>query len=376
MEKSERRELRRLKKEQQNNLIAFNAENDIKYRAPFGINHVRTLAWICVIILQIVCVVETAGKIRGEEFISPHISEIIQMISGMSLPLFLLASFSYILQNKENSGKIVLFYLFASAIIPILFYLIFYHLGAGLFEHFSQIQAENARSVFLGLITTVGGDLLNCNIFIDMLLFSSLTYFLTAEPKSKAFEGKRKLIFRAFGLVPILYEAAAFIYKLLLIFNKIEPNLMITSLLPTKAPLTFIAFALILAAEIAKKRRYLKLGGSEEGYNEFFMTNKNSLMFAKSTAKIFAFVGLTDLTFMIISFIILSLGETPNMTSIMQLKLGYSSELALLAPFILLFSYNKKPKFANYNLILPFGMICVIIIIYLEAGYFMITGNF
>lgn len=376
MDKSERRELRRLKKEQQNNLIAFNAENDIKYRAPFGINHVRTLAWICVIILQIVCAMETAGKICGEELINPHISEIIQMISGMSLPLFLLASFSYILQNKENSGKIVLFYLFASAIIPILFYLIFYHLGAGLFEHFSQIQAENARGIFLGLITSVGGDLLNCNIFIDMLLFSSLTYFLTAEPKAKAFEGKRIWIFRAFGLVPILYEAAAFIYKMLLIFNKIEPNLMITSLLPTKAPLTFIAFALILATEIAKKRRYLKLGGSEEGYNEFFMTNKNSLMFAKSTAKIFAFVGLTDLAFMIISFIILSLGETPNMTSIMQLKLGYSSELALLAPFILLFSYNKKPKFANYNLILPFGMICVIITIYLEAGYFMITGNF
>lgn len=376
MDKAERKELRRLKKEQNNNLIAFNAENDIKYLAPFGINHARTLAWICVIILQIVCVMETAGKIRSEELINPQISEIIQMISGMSLPLFLLASFSYILQNKENSGRIVLFYLIASSIIPILFYLVFYHFGAGLFEHFYSSQGEDIRGAFLGIITAVGGDLFNCNIFIDMLLFSSLTYFLTANPKTKLFEGKRIWIFRAFGLAPIIYEGAAFIYKLLLVFNKITPNIMISSLLPAKAPLTFIAFALVLASEIAKKRRFMKLGGSEEAYNEFFMTNKNSLMFAKSTAKIFAFVGLTDLAFMIICYLILNLGNISDITPILKLNLGYSSELALLAPFILLFSYNKKPKIANYNLLLPFGMICITIIIYLEAGYYIITGKF
>ena len=43
---------------------------------------------------------------------------------------------------------------------------------------------------------------------------------------------------------------------------------------------------------------------------------------------------------------------------------------------MLLFSYNRKPKIANYNLILPLAMIFILLLVYLESGYFMITGKF
>ena len=376
MDRTERKEQRRQKREAKYNLVAFNAENDIKYRAPFSINHVRTLAWLCILITQITMLLGIAVTVFNRDFIDINVLNTIQMFADMSLPLFLLASFSYILQNRERCGQIVLFYLAASAMIPFLLYLVFFHFGAGLLEAFSENAPENLRDQVSKFAADTFGDKLNCNIFIDMLLFSSLTFFLTAKPKLKMFSGKKLYIFRAFALIPILYEAGAFVYKLLVIFHKVVPSLYVYAYLPTKAPLTFIAFILILAFEIAKEKRYTKLGGTEEGYAEFFKTNKNSFMFATSTAKIFAFIGAIDIIYMIVCMVILYVGGTNDLSALDKIGLGKSGDLLLLAPFVLLFSYNRKPKIANFNLILPLAMIFILLLVYLEAGYFMITGRF
>ena len=136
MDRTERKKQRRSKKEQKNNLVAFNADNDIKYRAPFGINHVRTMAWICIVVMQITVLAGAVKSFSKMELISDGGIQVIQMIASMYVPLFLLASFSYILQNKEKCGRIILFYLAMSAIIPILFSIIFFHFGAGIVETF------------------------------------------------------------------------------------------------------------------------------------------------------------------------------------------------------------------------------------------------
>lgn len=376
MNRTERKEQRRQKREAKYNLVAFNAENDIKYRAPLGINHVRTLAWLCILITQITTLLSIAVTAFQRDFLDINVLNTIQMFADMSLPLFLLASFSYILQNKERCGQIVLFYLAVSAMIPFLFYLVFFHFGAGLLEAFSEHAPENLRDLVSSFAADTLGENLNCNIFIDMLLFSSLTFFLTATPKLKIFSGKKLYIFRALALLPVLYEVGAFVYKLLIIFKKVSPSLYVYVFLPTKAPLTFIAFMLLLAIEIIKKKHYMKLGGTEEGYEEFFATNKNSFLFAKSTAKIFAFIGAIDIIFLLICTLILFMGNVDNINAIEKIGLGKSGDLLLLAPFVLLFSYNRKPKIANYNLILPLAMIFILLLVYLESGYFMITGKF
>ena len=177
--------------------------------------------------------------------------QVIQMIASMSVPLFLLASFSYILQNKEKCGQIILFYLAMSAIIPILFSIIFFHFGAGIVESFFMNANESVQETVNRFAADAFGEALNCNIFIDMLLFSSLTFFLTA--------------------------------------------------------------------------------------------------------KTFAFVGLVDFLFIIIWGIIryVNTGNMNDFEIVSKVGLGKSADLMLIAPFTLLFSYNRKSKIANYNLILP-----------------------
>ena len=56
-----------IEKRAKNNLVAFNADNDIKYRAPFGINHVRTLAWICIIVMQITVLADVVKHFSDKE---------------------------------------------------------------------------------------------------------------------------------------------------------------------------------------------------------------------------------------------------------------------------------------------------------------------
>lgn len=375
MNRKEKKEQHRLKKERNNNIIAFNAGNDIKYRAPLGINYIRTLAWLCVVLMQISLITDVAKHLYGDGIVDSAVLEVMNFFASMSLPLFLLASFSYILQNKEKCGRIVLFYLAASMVVPLLFFLGFFHFGTGIIETVLKDTPENARQYLNSFAIGVLGDSLNCNIFIDMLLFSSLTFFLTAKPKLKIFSGKKLYIFRAFSIIPILYEAIAFAYKLLCLQGKAVPSLFVYALLPTKAPLTFIAFMLILAFEIVKKMRYMKLGGTEEGYAEFFATNKNSFMFAVSTAKTFAYIGAVDiLLFAVCSFVLMS-GKVDDINPLLKIGLGQSADLLTLAPFVLLFSYNRKPRIANYNLILPLAMIIIIVFVYLEGAYFFVTGR-
>lgn len=375
MSRAEKRQQRRLKKEQNNNLVAYSAENDIKYRAPLGINHVRTIAWLCIVLTQIAALIGASNSIMGREIVSSGVVSAIQLFASMSVPLFLISSFSYILQNRDRCGRIVLFYLSLSMIIPFLYFLVFFHYGTGLLKAFSSPAAENLNEAVSVLVADALGSSLNCNIFIDMALFSSLTFFLTAKPKLKIFSGKRLWIFRALALIPILYEVGAFAYKLECILGKALPTLYGYAFMPTKAPLTFIAFMLVLAFELSRKRRYISLGGSEEGYAEFFMTRKNSLMFAKSTAKTFAFIGGVDILFMCICYCIMYLGNAADMNILFELGIGNSADLLTLAPFVLLFSYNRKPKIANYNLILPIVMIFVLVLVFLEGGYFMLTGR-
>ena len=173
------------------------------------------------------------------------------MIASMSVPLFLLASFSYILQNKEKCGRIILFYLAMSAIIQILFSIIFFHFGAGIVETFFMNANESVQETVNRFAADTFGESLNCNIFIDMLLFSSLTFFLTA--------------------------------------------------------------------------------------------------------KTFAFVGIVDFLFMIICgfTVYVYSGNLNDFDLISKVGIGKSADLMLIAPFTLLFYYNRKSKIANYNLILP-----------------------
>lgn len=376
MDSAEKKEQRRLKKEKNNNLIAFTTENDIRYRGPLSINHVRTLAWLCILLTQVLSLVGINNFVFETEMLEPGVHQFLSMVASMSLPLFLLASFSYILQNNENCGRIVLFYLAMSMAIPILYYIVFFHFGAGLTETLLMLTGEEGINYVNEMAANALGDSLNCNIFIDMLLFSSFTYFLTAKPGLKAFSDKKIYIFRAFALVPVFYEIAAFIYKLLCLNGKITPTLIAYAFLPTKAPLTFLAFALVLTFEILKKVRYMKQGGTEEGYREFFNTKKNSLMFAKSTAKTFALIGLIDVVSLLICTLILVSGAAIDIDMLLKTGMGKSADLLTLAPFVLLFSYNRRPKIQNYNLIMPLAMLFAIVLIYLEGAYYMITGRF
>ena len=94
----------------------------------------------------------------------------------------------------------------------------------------------------------------------------------------------------------------------------------------------------------------------------FLRTNKNSLAFSLHVCFLFFLVSILDILFAL---------TIPNATNY---NLGQTGGLILAIPFILLFSYSKTYKEREYDLLIPFVGIILIIFAYVEASYEIIMA--
>ena len=92
------------------------------------------------------------------------------------------------------------------------------------------------------------------NLFIDLFLCTLFLFFLNYEPK-KYFQGRKKLLFRLFALLPILYELGALAIRICMVFAMIQPPDFIYPFLTTKPLMSFFLFVfLILGMKILEYR--------------------------------------------------------------------------------------------------------------------------
>ena len=350
------------------NFKNFDLSSDISYLAPLNIRHLRVIAWGCLALTQVVILLKVYSNVTDNSLYY-YIGSAISLLSDLALPLFLLASFAYIIQRKENYFRIITNYFCFSIAVIAIFYLLFYHYGENLFYKFAVKFPQITETDFNKWIYDIFGNRLSVNIFIDLLLCSVFAYFVLDNPK-KHFQGRWRIVFRLFALLPILYEIGAICLRFLIFTKTISVPLFVFPLLPTKAPLTFLAFVSIVLLEKQRKIAFYSQGGTKAEYKMFFKSNRNSLLFAKSSAKVFA-------VFSIIDTILLSLVYVPvyvshsqvSQTIIDCLYLGKSADLLILAPFVLLFSYNKIHKPSRADIIIPLCGIGGIVLIYLETAF-------
>ncbi|MCQ2603166.1 MAG: hypothetical protein MJ193_04490, partial [Clostridia bacterium] len=290
--KISRRKKRKAKKKAKKNLAQYSLENDINYRGPMNIIAIRIMAWVCIVLVQVVNVLELVQGLMPDKPI-PILIQVFSVFSGLSLPCFLLGSFSYIIQRKGERRDLILSYFLLALGIIALFYIFFLHFGASLYATINSISLKEASSALGTILEDAFGTTLEFNIFIDMFMFALLVYFIMGEPQ-KHFQGKNIVYFRLLMLIPILYEVVAYIIKALSVMHIITFPIFVAPLLPTKYPMVFLSFIAIILCEKRRKNNYFKNGGTKEGYEEYFKTNRNSWLFAKSTAKCFAVFGFFD----------------------------------------------------------------------------------
>ena len=226
----------------------------------------------------------------------------------------------------------------------------------------------------------VPGGFLAFNMFVDLFLCTLMMYFLNARPK-RVFVGKKILILRFMVLLPIAYEVVCFILKLRAIKYEITLPLWSFPLLTMKPPVMILLFIVMAFVVKIREYRYCKHGNTHEDYQAFMQTNRNSFHLSVRLCILMVIFAVVDLALLILltylnanSFgAVNAAGEMAQETSdtfvnlSLAVGIGKSWPIGLLAPFMLLFSYNKEPKKKIISLIFPVIAVVLCVFIVLEA---------
>ena len=363
-------------------------DNDIRYKAPLSYRHFKMLGWLALAIGMasgglglIVTLALLLEKITPETASRlTNVSDIMSMFTALPLPLFMISNFAIILQQKNQYKKLLITYGAIVVGIYVVFLIVYYHYIVGIIGKLDGVDFIAARQKTIDFLADSQASLV-INVFIDLLACALIMYFIDYTPK-KFFQGKKIILFRLMVLIPILYEVASII---LVGFLQLSASFEdITFILPLevlpllgKKPIGMIfAFVAICLYVKFRYKRYLKKGGTPEGYQLFRQTNRNTFKFARNMAIIFAVVGIIDL----VIYLSLTLGFAGNsaedpahvqaLAGVFQaFSLGRSACLILVIPFVLLFSYLKTHKNPGLDKLIPLGGILFVIFALFETAY-------
>jgi len=370
-------------------------ENDISYGGHLSYRHLRIIGWLCLVIAQIGIILKLEAKLAPStaNVISNWMTAI-TIIGSLPIPLFLLANMSTILQKRGDFKSLFIKFGALAAGLYILANFVVFHYGFRTMLAFdNKVTWADAARVFGETLPFLGKTGYTLNIFIDMLLVVLMFYFMNYEPTSNIFKGKRIILFRLMILLPVAYEIAGIFLKY---FAYMSDNFIIPSpcffLLPSKPPLVFASFFLIVIFHKFAEFRWIRRHGrSKEAYEIHVTTRAHSLKISILIAVIFAILAVADLALYLGLFFSTVVRYTAQYADqseeVIQLLVAYRMEvfdaigfggaigLILAVPLVLLFSYTKTHKNPKIDIFIPIGGIALIVLVILEGCFQVITLN-
>ena len=368
-------------------------DKDIKFRGPLSYRYIRLIGWVAMAIMIISMILGIVIKIRSSIGKVPmedltglqNAVGILSLFSALPLPLFLIANFATILQQRGNYKKLIFSYGKILLAIYVGFIVVYYHFIVVLLMRLGEMSFLEARELSVELFTALGKQNgLVVNVFVDLFCCVLIMYFIDYTPK-KFFQGKKIILFRLLVLLPILFEVGSAVLMGLLGMNAIFSDFKF-SLPPEVLPLIgkkpigmIIAFVLICIYIKIREKRYLKRGGTVEGYNRYLLTNRNSFRFSGVMAIIFLVIAILDFVALAAPSIALAYqtqDPEANLVIILDMfvnfTLGKSFCLILVIPFVLLFSYTKVHENDKLDKLMPFIGIGLVALCAIETIFFSI----
>lgn len=365
-------------------------DKDIKYRGPLSYRGLRLIGWIAMAAMFVSMMLGLVLKLKGAmggvddaqvEGLSTA-SSILSYFSALPLPLFLIANFAVILQSRNNYKKLILSYLRILLIVYVVFIAVYYHYIVVLLMKLDESSFMEARNLSVDIFTALGKQNgLVVNVFVDLFCCVLIMFFIDYTPKNH-FQGKKLILFRLLALLPFLYEIGSAVLMGLLGMNAIFPDFTFSlppELLPLigKKPIGMIVgFVLICLFIKIREKRYIKKGGTPEGYNAYLKTNRDSFRFSLFMAVMFLIIAIVDFSIVFIPPLIAlanNLDQQYAYTLIDVLKgftLGKSFCLILVVPFVLLFSYSKQHENQKLDKMLPIIGVGLVVFAVIETLFF------
>ena len=368
-------------------------ENDIKYGGYLSYRHIRIIGWLCLIIAQISLVLQLEAKLAPDTAKTiDNVNQVLSIIADLPVPLFLLANFSTIVQNRGNYKALFKkFGIMAAGMYVLANVLIFYYGFRTLRAFDETINFGNALRIFGELLPALGKTGYVLNIFIDMLLVVLMFFFMNYTPKCKAFEGKRIILFRLLVLLPIAYEVVAIFVKYSISMSKFTIPSPVFFLLPSKPPLIFAAFVVIVFCLKIAQVLYIRRHHSLERYEEYVLTKAHSVKVSLAMAIVFVIFAFIDAALVVGLFYKVAIecapayaDQDPEVVSLMILDrlnvylsigIGGATGLILVAPLVLLYSYTKKHNNPKIDTLIPIAGIALLVFTIAEGMFEVITLN-
>ena len=330
---------------------------DIKYRGILSYRHLRIIAWVALALSQYCLILGLGLSLFHKELGYPGwIYRALSVVGNLSIPFFLLATFSIILARNRTYKSLVMFYGLAYLGLALVIIFVYdRYIGRLIYE--LSGETEMAKNVVLALFKLKT----DFNVFGDLFVLTLFNFFLNYELNSK-YGKKTVAAFRSLCVLPLLFALVAYILTVLAKFEFITMPFEVYPFLPTKSPLVYLVFISMSLWIKNREKLYIKLGATKKEYNMFLRTNKNSLAFSLHVCFLFFLVSILDILFVL------------TIPSASNYNFGQTGGLILAIPFILLFSYSKTYKEREYDLLIPFVGIILIIFAYVEAIYEIIMA--
>lgn len=358
---------RAFKSKRQKRLYNYYFEKpDIKYRGPLSYRYLRIIAWICLALSAFVTVSAIGRRIIDSGFLNNAGSTVLSIFGDLSAPLFLIASFSIILNRREKYKSLLIVYLAGFLVFFFAVLFVYLHYFRNIFKTIELTDGEIAV-----LANRLLGNRVQLNVFVDMLGLSLFYLFLNYKPV-KHFQGKKLIHFRLLSILPLVYLAVGFTLKAINAFNEyFSIPIYALTLLPTKSPLVHLIFVTITIWIKRREKFYIELGGTKKQYEAHLKTNKNSLSFSKTLCIIIVMFAIIDLIIGIVftNTIAPHFSEAEVNKKTIILGIGQCLSLLLAIPFIILFSYTRTHKDKTMDAVIPFIGIFLLLFVYIEGAF-------
>jgi len=376
------------KNKKRKKLHEYTAENDMNYRGPLNYQSFQVLGWLCMVAATMVLVINIGGRINpGVTDAYGKIANILSYVAELSLPFLLIANFSRILSNSEGYKKQLIRNGGAAAAIFIVTVVMGNRYLIGTIQQM-VVQKDQVVPMLTVLFQGFKQEgFLAFNLFIDLFMCTLTMYFLNARPK-RVFTGKKVIILRLCTILPIAYEVACLILKIQSARGKIMLPLWSFPLLTVKPPMTFAFFVFIALLVKFREFRYCRHGRTHEEYLAFMKTNRNSFHLSVHLCiSMIAFAAIDLILFIMLviahaSTVLPATAEGLTAEAAIAIEsaaldqgamvaqavgIGGAISMAMVAPLMLLYSYNKEPKHKIISLLAPAVGIILMILVVLEA---------
>ena len=345
---------------------------DMKYRGPLSYRALRIIGWIAFACGQALVFASISSRILGMSQFNTTQTAILNFISTLATPLFIIASFSLVLSGQRKPFHFLLIYGIGYVALGAAFCILYSRYINSLF-----VQLGLSETLVDSYVNDFLKDHVEINVFADLLMFTLFHFFINYTPK-KIFVGKKTIIFRLFSLIPVIFIITSYILRILHGTGAINLSFYFHPFMATKSPLVFLIFVLMSLWIKNRERIFLALGATRKDYHDYLKTNRNSFTVSVTLVTIILFVAVLEVVLLIGLFAYYSgyMGaEFSYFSEVLSVyQLGQCSAMIIAIPFILLYSYTRTHKQSNLDIIIPLAGIGLVVFVYIESIYqFLIT---